>query len=169
MAGPFLPGSCGLWASESPVSCLTLQGWHLLLSTQVTFGNRADVPTFFFSIALPSLLALFSIPHLTNDDSNSFLHMLRFSLNLWTAHLAEELAILSPCKFWQAFKCTLMRCFKSRPIPQCRAQESRAAGVVHMLEVSVRWGADSSRLPSLGRLPRRSAAPSFSLQAKLGG
>lgn len=29
-------------------------------------------------------------------------------------------------------------------------------------------GGRSSRLPSSGRLPRRSAAPSFSLQAKLG-
>lgn len=113
------------------------------MSTQVTFGDRADVPTFFFFYSFALSLALFSIPRLTNDDSNSFLHMLRFSLNLWTAHLAEELAILSPFKFWQAFKCTLMRCFKSRPIPQCWAQESRAAGVVHMLEVSVRWGAEA--------------------------
>lgn len=100
-----------------------------------SFGDKADVPSFWCH-GFAFSLALFSSPHLANDF-NSFLHLLWFSLNLRNMHLEEELAFLSPFRFWQAFKHALMKFFKSSlPILALGPGELRSKYGANLLE---RW------------------------------
>ena len=76
--------------------------------------------------------------------------MLQFSLSLWNIHLAEELAFLSPFKWWQVFQTCLNDTLQNQALCSgARLGELEESVERTCSEIRVSWEAENSGIMSL--------------------